>query len=254
MTRSLVSIVLVLGAGSACAHRAPVERNSVSVVTNEEATDDKSEPGEHTMSYTKVNNEDALNHDQEHEEHEALYGHIAEAMLSQPATKIFFKTSEPHASEWISKSIGEVEVERFRESRTRGVFPHGRENEQREITREPLVMASEIGGLEPLHGYLKHGNLVVRMRIPHLKLVEPAEKSLHSALAKAIAAIAPALEKEDFAAAMREMAALRGPVDAFFDKVKVNADDPAVRVNRLSLLAGFRAALHTVADFSRIEG
>ena len=86
---------------------------------------------------------------------EALYGHIAEAMLSQPATKIFFKTSEPHASEWISKSIGEVEVERFRESRTRGVFPHQRENEQREITREPLVMASEIGGLEPLHGYLE---------------------------------------------------------------------------------------------------
>ena len=54
---------------------------------------------------------------------ETLYGHIAEAMLSQPATKIFFKTSEPHASEWISKSIGEIEVERFRESRTRGVFP-----------------------------------------------------------------------------------------------------------------------------------
>ena len=107
---------------------------------------------------------------------EALYGHIAEAMLSQPATKFFFKTSEPHASEWISKSIGEVEVERFRESRTRGVFPHQRENEQREITREPLVMASEIGGLEPLHGYLKHGNLVVRMRIPYLKLEEPAEK------------------------------------------------------------------------------
>jgi type IV secretory pathway TraG/TraD family ATPase VirD4 len=97
-------------------------------------------------------------------------------MLSQPATKIFFKTSEPHASEWISKSIGEIEVERFRESRTRGVFPHHRENEQREITREPLVMASEIGGLEPLHGYLKHGNLVVRMRIPYLKLEEPAEK------------------------------------------------------------------------------
>jgi hypothetical protein len=107
---------------------------------------------------------------------ETLYGHIAEAMLSQPATKIFFKTSEPHASEWISKSIGEIEVERFRESRTRGVFPQNRENEQREITREPLVMASEIGGLEPLHGYLKHGNLVVRMRMPYLKLDEPAEK------------------------------------------------------------------------------
>jgi hypothetical protein len=113
---------------------------------------------------------------------ETLYGHIAEAMLSQPATKIFFKTSEPHASEWISKSIGEVEVERFRESRTRGVFPHHRENEQREITREPLVMASEIGGLEPLHGYLKHGNLVVRMRIPYLKLEEPAEKFIERKL------------------------------------------------------------------------
>ena len=55
---------------------------------------------------------------------EALYGHVAEAMLSQPATKIFLKTSEPHASEWISKAIGEIEIERFRESRTVGRFPH----------------------------------------------------------------------------------------------------------------------------------
>jgi Type IV secretion-system coupling protein DNA-binding domain len=70
---------------------------------------------------------------------EALYGHVAEAMLSQPATKIFLKTSEPHASEWISKAIGEIEVERFRESRTRGRFPRNMENEQRDITREPLV-------------------------------------------------------------------------------------------------------------------
>ncbi len=85
-------------------------------------------------------------------------------------------------------------------------------------------------------------------------LVEPAEKALHTALAKAIGAIGPLLEKEDFAAAMREMAALRAPVDAFFDTVKVNADDAAVRANRLNLLAGFRAALHTVADFSKIEG
>ena len=88
---------------------------------------------------------------------ETLYGHIAEAMLSQPATKIFFKTSEPHASEWISKSIGEIEVERFRESRTRGAFPQQRENEQREITREPLVMASEIGGLSRCTGISSMG-------------------------------------------------------------------------------------------------
>ena len=107
---------------------------------------------------------------------EALYGHVAEAMLSQPATKIFLKTSEPHASEWISKAIGEVEVERFRESRTRGVFPRGRGSEQRDITREPLVMASEIGGLDPLHGYLKHGNLVVQMRFPYMDLANHTEK------------------------------------------------------------------------------
>jgi glycyl-tRNA synthetase beta chain len=85
-------------------------------------------------------------------------------------------------------------------------------------------------------------------------LPEPADKALHAALAKAIGAIGPALEKEDFAGAMREMAALRGPVDGFFEAVKVNADDPKLRENRLHLLAGLRAALHRVADFSRIEG
>jgi glycyl-tRNA synthetase beta chain len=85
-------------------------------------------------------------------------------------------------------------------------------------------------------------------------LAEPAEKALHTALAKAIDAIGPQLEAEDFAGAMREMADLRAPVDAFFEAVKVNADDPAVRANRLKLLAGLRAALHRVADFSRIEG
>jgi len=107
---------------------------------------------------------------------EALYGHVAEAMLSQPATKIFLKTSEPYASEWISKAIGEIEVERFRESRTRGRFPRNTENEQRDITREPLVMASEVGGLDPLHGYLKHGNLVLRMRFPYMELRNNVEK------------------------------------------------------------------------------
>jgi glycyl-tRNA synthetase beta chain len=85
-------------------------------------------------------------------------------------------------------------------------------------------------------------------------LTEPAEKALARALTKAQAAIAPALEKEDFAAAMTEMAALRPPVDTFFDKVKVNADDAAVRANRLNLLAALRATLHKVADFSKTEG
>jgi glycyl-tRNA synthetase beta chain len=85
-------------------------------------------------------------------------------------------------------------------------------------------------------------------------LSEPAETGLFAALTKSRAAITAALEKEDFAAAMQQMAALRVPVDAFFDSVKVNADDKPVRENRLNLLASLRATLHQVADFSRIEG
>ena len=85
-------------------------------------------------------------------------------------------------------------------------------------------------------------------------LSESAEKSLFDALTKARAAITTALAKEDFVAAMQQMAALRVPVDGFFEGVKVNADDKQVRENRLSLLASLRATLHQVADFSRIEG
>ena len=86
------------------------------------------------------------------------------------------------------------------------------------------------------------------------RLAEPAERALFAALTVARAAIAPALEAEDFAVAMRTMAGLRAPVDAFFDQVKVNADDPKLRANRLNLLASLRATLLQVADFSKIEG
>ena len=53
---------------------------------------------------------------------------------------------------------------------------------------------------------------------------------------------------------MRALSRLRQPVDAFFDKVTVNAEDPALRANRLRLLNSIREATRTVADFSRIEG
>jgi glycyl-tRNA synthetase beta chain len=53
---------------------------------------------------------------------------------------------------------------------------------------------------------------------------------------------------------MRALAELRAPVDAFFDKVTVNADDPKIRENRLRLLSQIRAATLTVADFSKISG
>ena len=53
---------------------------------------------------------------------------------------------------------------------------------------------------------------------------------------------------------MRAMSRLRAPVDAFFEKVTVNAADPKLRENRLKLLSEIREAMHTVADFSKIEG
>ncbi|HEV2044801.1 MAG TPA: glycine--tRNA ligase subunit beta [Sphingomicrobium sp.] len=63
-----------------------------------------------------------------------------------------------------------------------------------------------------------------------------------------------AVEAEDFTGAMSALASLRAPIDTFFDKVTVNADDVGVRARRLNLLARFRDAVHAVADFSKIEG
>jgi glycyl-tRNA synthetase beta chain len=84
--------------------------------------------------------------------------------------------------------------------------------------------------------------------------VADEEKALALALAKASAAASEAIAREDFEEAMRALAELRPAVDAFFDKVTVNADDPALRENRLKLLNMLRRATREVADFSRIEG
>jgi len=85
-------------------------------------------------------------------------------------------------------------------------------------------------------------------------LKEPEEKALHAALESARSEAARAIEAEDFANAMSALAKLRAPVDAFFDKVTVNAPEAEIRENRLNLLSGIRAATGAVADFSRIEG
>ncbi len=90
---------------------------------------------------------------------------------------------------------------------------------------------------------------------PDAKLFELAEEK---ALARTVDAVesaaAAAVEKEDFEAAMAAIARLRAPVDAFFDHVTVNADEPNRRKNRLRLLNRIRATTLTVADFSKIEG
>ncbi|WP_340297289.1 MULTISPECIES: glycine--tRNA ligase subunit beta [unclassified Roseobacter] len=80
------------------------------------------------------------------------------------------------------------------------------------------------------------------------------ERALFAALAAAREAANPALASEDFAAAMAALAALRGPIDAFFEKVQVNADSEIVRRNRLNLLHEIVETCGKVADLSRIEG
>lgn len=86
-------------------------------------------------------------------------------------------------------------------------------------------------------------------------LLEAAEEiALQSALETQTPAAATALQSEGFEDAMAALSSLRDPVDAFFDKVVVNADDPAVRMNRLSLLMRMQAGMDQVADFSKLEG
>ncbi|HEV2543895.1 MAG TPA: glycine--tRNA ligase subunit beta [Methylobacterium sp.] len=83
---------------------------------------------------------------------------------------------------------------------------------------------------------------------------QPEEQALAEALAAARHEASAAIAAEDFSGAMRALSHLRAPVDAFFETVTVNADDPALRRNRLLLLNALRAATREVADFSRIEG
>ncbi len=95
---------------------------------------------------------------------------------------------------------------------------------------------------------------------PHDGAVDPElltldeEKALFMALTAATATAAPRIEAEDFTGVMAAFAVLRAPVDAFFEKVTVNAPEAPVRANRLRLLSQIRATLALVADFSKIEG
>ena len=83
---------------------------------------------------------------------------------------------------------------------------------------------------------------------------EKAEKALIDALDSAEPKAASAVAAEDFASAMAALASLRQPIDSFFDEVTVNDPDPSKRTARLALLDRFRAAVHNVADFSKVEG
>ncbi|WP_375174931.1 glycine--tRNA ligase subunit beta [Pseudooceanicola sp.] len=83
---------------------------------------------------------------------------------------------------------------------------------------------------------------------------DPSEEALFDALQEARPQIDKAMEAEDFAAAMTAMAGLRGPIDAFFEAVQVNAESEIVRRNRLNLLSTIRSTCLAVADLTRLEG
>ncbi|MFM9977067.1 MAG: glycine--tRNA ligase subunit beta, partial [Sphingomonadaceae bacterium] len=125
-------------------------------------------------------------------------------------------------------------------------------------------------GADLLAGYKRAANILKKESSPSLSAEsdgsrceqveglsytpDPCEVALIAALDAAEPEASMAVDAEDFEGAMAALAALRAPIDAFFDAVTVNDPDPAKRSARLALLARFRDAVHHVADFSKIEG
>ncbi len=99
---------------------------------------------------------------------------------------------------------------------------------------------------------LKKSDAPAAVGVDPARLVEPAERQLHAALAAVGPAADAAFAQGDYSASLQALAALKAPVDAFFDTVMVNADDAALRANRLGLLATLHAAMNRVADLSKL--
>ena len=99
---------------------------------------------------------------------------------------------------------------------------------------------------------LKKSLKKVRPQFDEALLIEPAERTLAVALQKVEPHANAAFERGDYAASLQALAALKTPVDAFFESVMVNAEDTALRANRLGLLATLHAAMNRVADLSKL--
>ena len=104
---------------------------------------------------------------------ETIYGHLAEVMLSQPTSKFILRTAEPNAAKWAAELIGEVEIERVRETVADGKRQGKSFTLDRQI--EPLVMKSEVEGLPDLHTFVKINNFVSRFSFPCMSLPKNAE-------------------------------------------------------------------------------
>ncbi|MBX3620206.1 MAG: glycine--tRNA ligase subunit beta [Rhizobacter sp.] len=112
---------------------------------------------------------------------------------------------------------------------------------------EPLAAANKRVG-----NILKKSEAAVEASVDTALLREPAEAALQDALTQIAPQADQAFERGDYTASLQALAAMKQPVDDFFDKVMVNADDPALRANRLGLLATLHAAMNRVADLSKL--
>ena len=99
---------------------------------------------------------------------------------------------------------------------------------------------------------LKKAEGAVKAEVNANLLQEPAEKALAAALASVKPKADAAFEAGDYTASLQALAALKAPVDDFFDNVMVNADDPALKANRLALLNQLHQAMNRVADLSKL--
>lgn len=101
-------------------------------------------------------------------------------MLSQPTTKFILRTAEPNAAKWAAEMIGEVEIERVRETVADGKRQGKSFTLDRQI--EPLVMKSEVEGLPDLHTFVKINNYVSRFSFPPMNLPKIAEALIPRAI------------------------------------------------------------------------
>jgi glycyl-tRNA synthetase beta chain len=99
---------------------------------------------------------------------------------------------------------------------------------------------------------LKKSDSAVFGTVKAALLTDPAEIALHAALQGVAARANTAFDAGDLPESLQALAALKAPVDAFFDQVMVNADDAALRANRLALLGELHAAMNRVADLSKL--
>ena len=99
---------------------------------------------------------------------------------------------------------------------------------------------------------LKKSDDMVQAKVDPALLKEPAEAALYESLGQAAAKAGAAFDQGDYTASLQALAVLKEPVDAFFDGVMVNAEDAALRTNRLGLLASLHQAMNRVADLSRL--